>query len=588
MPGARLLIVEDERIMAEDLRDILTQLDYVVVSIVSSGIAAIAEVEQKTPELVLMDIRIQGALDGTETARILRERFATPVVFLTAHADEETLSRAKVAEPLGYIVKPFQESELRATLEMALHKNQAELARKAEQDRLATAVDSIGEGVICSSVDGTVTFMNPPSEVWTGWSRADALGRRLDEVVRLVKATGGAAVELPAAGVLTNGLPRDLESGVLMVAKDGTVRSIDGNFAPIRDHAGHATGVVLILLAAQHKPFPEEPAAAVRGPELSNFNGLSIIAKSEAMQQLLKFACRVAESEASTILIEGESGVGKDLVARFVHESSRRSGNEFLAVNCAAIPETLLESELFGYEKGAFTDARAQKRGILELASGGTVFLDEVGELPTSLQAKLLRVLEEYRFRRLGGTKDVTVDLRVIAATNRDLRKAIEQGKFRVDLYYRLNVVQLSIPPLRERKEDILPLARHFVELYKGKFHRAVTGLREDAVSALINHEWPGNVRELRNTIERAMLIADGASIPAAALGIRNDGPFLVKTDDDSEGGPSLAQFERNLLLQALQKSSWNQTRASRILKISRDALRYKMKKFNLRAPLVQ
>jgi transcriptional regulator with PAS, ATPase and Fis domain len=306
------------------------------------------------------------------------------------------------------------------------------------------------------------------------------------------------------------------------------------------------------------------------------------------MRQLLKFACRVAESEASTILIEGESGVGKDLVARFVHENSRRSGKVFLAVNCAAIPETLLESELFGYEKGAFTDARAQKRGILELASGGTVFLDEVGELATSLQAKLLRVLEEYRFRRLGGTKDVTVDLRLIAATNCELRKAIEQGKFRVDLYYRLNVVQLSIPPLRERKEDILPLARHFVELYNGKFHRAVTGLREDAVSALINHEWPGNVRELRNSIERAMLIADGASIPAAALGIRKDGPFLVKTDDDSEGGPSLAQFERNLLLQALQKSSWNQTRASRVLKISRDALRYKMKKFNLRAPPVQ
>jgi len=588
MSGERLLIVEDERITAEDLRDILTQLGYVVVSIVSSGIAAMAEVEQNAPELVLMDIRIQGALDGTETARLLRERFDTPVVFLTAHADEETLLRAKVAEPLGYVVKPFQESELRATLEMALHKNQVELARTAEQDRLATAVDSIGEGVICSSVDRTVTFMNPASEVWTGWSRADAFGRSLNEVVRLVKPTGGGAVELPAAGLLADSLLLDLESGVLMVAKDGTVRSIEGNCAPIRDHAGHAIGVVLVFGAAQHKPFPQELAPAMGGPQLSNLNGLSIIAKSEAMQQLMKFACRVAASEASTILIEGESGVGKDLVARFVHENSRRSGNAFLAVNCVAIPGTLLESELFGYEKGAFTDARAQKRGILELASGGTVFLDEVGELPTSLQAKLLRVLEEYRFRRLGGTKDVAVDLRVIAATNRELRKAIEQGKFRVDLYYRLNVVQLSIPPLRERKEDILPLARHFVELYKGKFHRAVTGLREDAVSALINHEWPGNVRELRNTIERAMLIADGASIPAAALGIRNDGPFLVKTDDDSEGGPSLAQFERNLLLQALQKSSWNQTRASRILKISRDALRYKMKKFNLRAPLVQ
>jgi transcriptional regulator with PAS, ATPase and Fis domain len=256
-------------------------------------------------------------------------------------------------------------------------------------------------------------------------------------------------------------------------------------------------------------------------------------------------------------------------------------------VNCAAIPETLLESELFGYEKGAFTDARSQKRGILELASGGTAFLDEIGEMPLSLQAKLLRVLEEHCFRRLGGTKDVEVDLRVIAATNRELRKAIGQGRFRLDLYYRLNVIEMVIPPLRKRKEDILPLARYFVAIYNRKFGRAVEGIASDGVSALLSHEWPGNVRELRNTIERAMLMQEGTWLRAAELRIQNDAPFVAATDEESGDDPSLAQVERTTLLRALEKASWNQTRASQLLKISRDALRYKLKKFNLKPPIV-
>jgi transcriptional regulator with PAS, ATPase and Fis domain len=242
-----------------------------------------------------------------------------------------------------------------------------------------------------------------------------------------------------------------------------------------------------------------------------------------------------------------------------------------------------LESELFGYEKGAFTDARSQKLGILELASGGTAFLDEIGEMPLSLQAKLLRVLEEHSFRRLGGTKDVEVDLRVIAATNQELRKAIGQGRFRLDLYYRLNVIQMTITPLRERKEDILPLARHFVEMYNRRFRRAVEGIASDGVSALLSHEWPGNVRELRNAIERAMLMQEGTWLRAAELKIHSDTAAAI--NEESGDDPPLAQVERTILLRALEKASWNQTRASKLLKISRDTLRYKIKKFNLKPP---
>ena len=309
------------------------------------------------------------------------------------------------------------------------------------------------------------------------------------------------------------------------------------------------------------------------------------IAGSESMRQLLSFAKRVAASEASTILIEGESGVGKDVLARFIHEASRRRSEPFLAINCAAIPETLLESELFGYERGAFTDARHQKSGILEVASGGTVILDEIGELSLTLQAKLLRVLEEHRFRRLGGTKDVTVDLRVITATNRDLRKAVEQGRFRADVYYRLNVIQTTIPPLRDRKDDIAPLANHFVALYNRKFRREVKGFEANALSALHAHTWPGNIRELRNAIERAMLMQDGDWIRATDLAIRSDFPVDLTAKAESGGEGPLAEVERAMLMNALNKASWNQTRAADVLKISRDALRYKMKKFNLRPP---
>jgi PAS domain S-box-containing protein len=312
---------------------------------------------------------------------------------------------------------------------------------------------------------------------------------------------------------------------------------------------------------------------------------LGFIASSKSMRQLLVFAKRVAASEATAILIEGESGVGKDVLARFIHENSQRRSNAFLAVNCAAIPEALLESELFGYEKGAFTDARNQKLGILELASGGTVFLDEIGELPVTLQAKLLRVLEGQPFRRLGGTKDLQIDLHVITATNCDLKKAVEQGQFRLDLYYRLNVIQITVPPLRARKDDIMPLAQYFVALYNCKFRRAVEGFQADAWSALHAHTWPGNIRELRNAVERAMLMQDGNWIRATDLGITDNAPIEIATEDESSGDLSLAEVERVMLFKALNKASWNQTLASSLLKISRDTLRYRMKKFGLKGP---
>jgi transcriptional regulator with PAS, ATPase and Fis domain len=329
------------------------------------------------------------------------------------------------------------------------------------------------------------------------------------------------------------------------------------------------------------------PDSAPRDDDEVGMGGFKMVAASPAMKQILRFARRVAESEVSTILLEGESGTGKDVFAQFIHHIGRRREGPFVPLNCAAIPETLLESELFGYEKGAFTDARTPKAGIFEIATGGTIFLDEIGEMPVVLQAKLLRALEDQNFRRLGGVRDIQVDLRVVAATNRKLTDAIEQGKFRLDLYYRLNVIQVVLPPLRDRREDILPLAENFIGHYNLKFKRSVQGVSHGAAAALLTHSWPGNVRELRNVIERAMVLEESEWIQASNLLIAHEeGQPTLGELAHQPGGPSLdfslEAGEKSLLRKALEKAGGNQTRAAVMLGITRDTLRYKMKKFDL------
>ena len=314
----------------------------------------------------------------------------------------------------------------------------------------------------------------------------------------------------------------------------------------------------------------------------------AVIAESTVMLEILDFVRRIAVSDAATILLDGENGTGKDLIARTLHDQSRRQAEPFITVNCAAIPGTLLESELFGYEKGAFTDARARKRGIFELADRGTLFLDEIGEIPPMLQAKLLRVLEERTFRRLGGLTDIRLDFRVVAATNRNLRAAVKEGAFRQDLYFRLNMIQITMPPLRDRTDDIPPLSRFFVEHYNRKFKRCVEGVSDFAMRLLLSHAWPGNVRELRNAIERGMILEESALITSSSLpiDISRPGGHALRGTSVAVGGcgewSAIEVSERILLARALEETGGNQTQAARLLRISRDTLRYKKRKLNL------
>ncbi len=310
-----------------------------------------------------------------------------------------------------------------------------------------------------------------------------------------------------------------------------------------------------------------------------------VIGACRPMQELFQTVRDIAASGASTIFICGESGTGKDLLAKTIHYNSDRADHPFVNITCTAMAETLLESELFGHERGAFTDAKATKKGLLEMADGGTVFLDEVGDMPPVLQAKLLRFLEEKQFRRVGGLADIAVDVRVIAATNRNIHKLVEDGKFREDLFYRLNIIPVRLPPLRDRGDDIRLLTHHFVAMFATEFRKTITGITRDAEAKLASYSWPGNIRELRNAIERAVLLTKRDVLEADdfVLGrVREQSGEAIQGLQLPTGGVDLDKVEEQLVRQALHRTGGNQTQAARLLTLSRDQLRYRMQKYGL------
>lgn len=395
---------------------------------------------------------------------------------------------------------------------------------------------------------------------------------------------------------------RDIKSGrpstvVIMVATDQQVDKIkvalqSGADDFIIQPINWAELEIRIRNSAE-KPSLGTKVASVQTADLQRTGFDEIVGHSLAMKKMLGLARKVAESEVSSILLQGESGTGKDCVAKAIHHASSRAHNPLVAINCAAIPTNLVESELFGYEKGAFTDAKARKHGLLEQADGGTIFLDEIGELEINLQAKLLRLLEEKTFRRVGGLRDIPFNSRVIVASNRDLKEEIAAGRFRLDLYYRLAVIQVDIPPLRKRGDDVLLLAQHFIGLFGDRLNkRHISGLSQEVGSDFKQYEWPGNVRELKNVIERAIVLEDGGLISRNCLphgivaatkpaGISRTALYKVDTGAPFHltVGDTLDKVERSCLVQALAYSGGNVTRAATLLGITRDTLRYRLKK---------
>ena len=307
-----------------------------------------------------------------------------------------------------------------------------------------------------------------------------------------------------------------------------------------------------------------------------------IVGASPAVTALRHLVARVAISPSSTVLLTGESGTGKDLVAKIIHYTSDRASRPFMNITCSALPEQLLESELFGHERGAFTDARLQKKGLLEIADGGTVFLDEIGEMTPALQAKLLRFLEEKSFKRVGGASDIRVDVRVIAASNRNLEDEVNKSQFRSDLFYRLNVLPIAMPALRSHPEDVPLLVEYFIDGFNSEFRKKVLGATPTAYAVLQRYGWPGNVRELRNVIERAMLLSDHDRLDASDFAGLSQPLTAGEEFELPAKGVDLEQLERSLVIQALKRSGGNQTRAGALLGLNRDQIRYRIEKFAL------
>lgn len=430
-------------------------------------------------------------------------------------------------------------------------------------------------------VGGTFDQLPYPAFIYDNVSTIVAVNRAGQ---RLLRSSSGNVAGRPCSEVF-HCRTCDHECGVLaglsqqQVAAEHSVRiaTIAGReylafvkLSNLTDDAGAIQGVLAMFTSVIDAPLNQRQ---------------SIVGESRVMREVLCFARRVAASEASSILVEGESGTGKELVAKLLHDESRRSAHPFIAINCAAMPETLLESELFGYERGAFTDARVQKQGLFELANKGTLFLDEIGELPLKVQAKLLRVLDDRTSRRLGGVQNIECDLRIVAATNRDLRLAVREGAFRLDLFYRINVIQLTIPPLRDRRDDILPLARFFIERFARKFRKDTQSLPDVTARLLIAYDWPGNVRELRNLIERAVLLAQTDSISPDSLPVSLRGTPTEEPECLPEDNMCLADKERLLIETAMERANSNQTKAAKLLGVTRDVLRYKLKNHNGRGP---
>ena len=351
--------------------------------------------------------------------------------------------------------------------------------------------------------------------------------------------------------------------------------------------------ISIIVHKAESAGKMDEHLAYLHKEEQTRLGFGEIIGTSEAIKNVFRFVRQVADSPKTTVLIRGETGTGKELVARAIHNNSDRSKNPFIEVNCSAFQETLLEAELFGHEAGAYTDAKERKKGLVELSHEGSFFLDEIGDMNLGLQSKVLKVIEEQVFRRVGGTKQISVDTRIISATSRDLEKLVSEDRFRQDLYYRLNVAMVELPPLRDRDEDIILLAEHFVGVYNAEFKRNIRGLLPEVKSLMMRYSWPGNVRELKNVIERAVLFEKGEYISTESIRIiyAAVNPEAAKTvtqltaqqTEISEEGISLDEIEKSFIQKALESAKGNQTRAAQMLGISREKIKYRMKKHNLK-----
>ncbi len=445
----------------------------------------------------------------------------------------------------------------------SVHKCIQCLKKLEEQERIFRVVfDSVGEGIFTVNEDLVITSFNKAAERITGFKREEVIGKKCFEVFRSFNCSNAC----PLKSTLQKMQPME-DKEVVIKNKEGKKVFLSVSTSVLVDHEGKAYGCV--------ETFREiKDVHPIEGRQRCGFG--RIVGNSIKMQAIFEKLPIIADSDLN-VLIQGETGTGKDLLARTIHEYSQRRDKPFVKISCASIPDTLLESELFGYKKGAFTGALRDKPGKLEICNGGTIYLDEVADMPPHLQVKLLRVVEEREFEKLGDTKTVKVDVRIIAATNKNLEEEVRKGKFREDLYYRLNVLSIELPPLRERKEDIPLLIEHFIDLLNKKRGKDVIGIDEEALQILCAYHWPGNIRELQNVMEYIFV-----HINTRIITVDHLPPYLKKRKESDLRLGTLAEMEEELIRKALKETGGNKNKAAKILGIPRTTLWRKMKKYGI------
>ncbi len=610
-----LLLVDDNPTNLQVLYQTLEGRGYKLL-LAKNGEDALNIARKIQPALVLLDIMMPG-MDGYAVCRQIKNEPAladTVVIFLSALDDVADKVKGFAVGAVDYVAKPFQAEEVIARVEThikirRLEQTLAQKNRQLEEDN-AIILESMGEGLLGVDRQGRITFVNPAGEKITGWSEADMVGKDFHEL-------------LMHTDPQQQRYPRD-NNPVLQTLVDQQVRhsdrdifwSRDGQALPVEYTVTAINGTVDISSACVvFKDISERKAREqALNQALSTVKELKeklqaenvylqeeirneqdygeIIGQSAALKKTLEEARQVAMTD-TTVLINGESGTGKESMARAIHQFSPRKDRPLIKVNCGAIPESLVESELFGHVKGAFTSAVSDRTGHFELADKGTIFLDEIGELSLDVQVKLLRVLQEQEIQRVGSGEVIKVDVRIIAATNRDLKQMVDEGQFRMDLYYRLNVFPLTVPPLRERKSDIPLLMEKFLSRLSRKLGKPLKGVSDVSMELLMDYDWPGNIRELQNVIERSAILArseiidiDDALVPV------NCSQVVMAQDDDSDTArprfKTLAENEKDYIISVLEKLNWvigGKKGAAEVLDIPSSTLRSRMKKLGIERP---
>ncbi|RYG03010.1 MAG: response regulator [Chitinophagaceae bacterium] len=618
-----ILIVEDEFIVANDLKMTLEKEGYVVIGIAPSFKVASALIQTKQPDLVLLDIHLKGKQTGIEFAGILRKQNIA-FVYLSANSDQQVLEAAKATEPYGFLVKPFREKDLLVTLDIALYRHEHTLAaenrKKKQLEKQLEVISTISHNETGKLLQTALALQQHLPFDFISISRPASLqqeyhGYHFLRIAFEQYQEIGVKELLTISGLHQNAMktilaasPADEQAGYhnenefTVICRNNPLKRL---FAKTFDLASHMQlpfntrdGICLSLSLFSRKTnlydashlsllehlkdylsdviqscFPANAAVSlvteVKNPDPHNpkshvvFPG--VIGNSSEMLNVLDLVCQVAPLNTS-VLITGESGTGKEVIADCINNHSEKKGRPFIKVNCAALPATLIESELFGHEKGSFTGAIDRKIGKFEQADGGTIFLDEIGEMTLDMQVKLLRVLQAREIERVGGSSTIKIDVRVIAATNRNLEKEVSHGRFRLDLYFRINVFPINIPPLRERKQDIKLLSEYFARQISARFQKEYTGISNEMMDTLQSYQWPGNIRELENTIEQSVILNDVKTPlvlkrPLRSINFENNG--LTETTSLYSGARTMTDIknihtetERDYIVTALKKSA--------------------------------